>query len=115
MRYFPLFSSMINNIVFYTDLRDERGGAFYNMLGTFPKKNPEWQLPNGVFPCGNFPNGIFPSSSFPNVQFHKRQLPQSIPAAEVDPRPILAAALGPLSHPSRSIRPPLQHAADHST
>ena len=115
MRYFPLFSSMINNIVFYTDLRDEGGGAFYNMLGTFPKKIPEWQLSNGVFPCGNFPNGIFQSSSFPNAQFHKRQLPQSIPAAEVGPRPVLAAALGPLSHPSRCIRPPLQHAADNST
>ena len=43
------------------------------------------------------------------MQFPKQQLPKSVIA--LGPQSVLAAALGPLVHPSRSARPPLQPAA----
>ena len=83
-----------------------KDGVFL-MLGTFPKAFSQAATSKGIFPSGNFPNVqfpkrqlpkvVFPSGNFPNVQFPKRQLPKFV----------LAAVLGPLSHPSRSARPPL--------
>ena len=43
--------------------------------------------------------------------FSKWQLPKSVLAAALGPQPMLPAALGPLAHPIRSARPPLQPAA----
>ena len=58
------------------------------MLGTFPKAFPKaWQLPECIFPIGNFPI----------VQFPKRTMS------------FVAAALGPLVYSSRSARPPQAH------
>ena len=56
------------------------------MLGTFPKDFFKWQLPKDIFP-------------------------KSVPAAALGPQHVLAAALCPLAHPSRSARPPVQLAA----
>ena len=43
--------------------------------------------------------------------FPKWQLPKSVLAPALGPQPVLAAVLGPVSHPSRSAQPPLQPAA----
>ena len=67
------------------------------MLGTFPKVFSEFQLPKDIFPSGNFPN----------LQFPKQQLTKSVLAVALCPQPILAAALGPLAHPSCSAQPQL--------
>ena len=61
---------------------------------------PKWRqrgslrkhFPNGFLPSSNFPRVFLLSGNFPYEQLPKRQLPKSI----------LAAALGPLAHHSRS-------------
>ena len=68
-------------------------------------------LSQRIFSKRKFPKGIFPSWNFPNVQFLKCQLPKSVLAVALALKPVLAAALGPLTHPSLSARPPLQPAA----
>ena len=73
----------------------------YNSIGTFPKTFPKRQLPKGIFPSGNFLT----------VQLPKRQLPKSVLATTLGPRPVLDAALSPLTLPSRRAWPSLQPAA----
>ena len=60
-------------------------------------------FPKGFYPKWQLPKGIFPNGNCQNVQFLKRQLHKSVLAAALDPpQPVLAAALGPLAHSSRS-------------
>ena len=66
------------------------------MLGTSQRHFPKRQIPKGIFLSGNFPN----------VQFPKRQIPKSVLAAVLVLYHVLVAALGPLSHTTRSARPP---------
>ena len=56
---------------------------------------------------------IFPIGHNPNVQFPNRQFPKFVLATSLGSQPVLAAVLGPLSHPSNSARPPLQPAVPH--
>ena len=59
-------------------------------------------LSQRIFSKRKFPKGIFPSGNFPNVQFLKCQLPKSVLAVAFALKPVLAAALGHLTHPSLS-------------
>ena len=52
-----------------------------------------------------FPKGFFPRATSQDY-LSKWQLPESVLAAALGTKPILAAALGPLVHPSHSARPP---------
>ena len=59
---------------------------------TFPNDFSMLQLSMGMFPSGNFLN----------MQFPKRQLLKSVLATALGPKPVLAAALGPLAHTYRN-------------
>ena len=76
------------------------------MKGTFPKDFSQVATSQGYYPKCHLPKGIFPSGNFLNVQFPKRQLPKSALAAALSPQYVPATALGPISNPCRSARPP---------
>jgi len=76
------------------------------MKGTFPKDFSQVATSQGYYPKCHLPKGIFPSGNFLNVQFPKRQLPKSALAAALSSQYVPATALGPISNPCRSGRPP---------
>ena len=47
---------------------------------------------------GTFPKDSIPSGNFPTVQLLKRQLPKSVLDAALGRKPVLAAALWPMTH-----------------
>ena len=91
-RKYSFTPSSIWILIFFICLKNKSGILDQSMLDTFPK---------------NF----FPNGNFPNVQFPKRQLPKSVLAAALSLQHVIAAALGPLAHPSHSAQPSLQPAA----
>ena len=66
------------------------------------KVGPVLEMNRSLQDIRYFPKGIFPSGNFPYAQFPKRQLPKSVLDAALDLQPDLAAALGPIAHPSRT-------------
>ena len=54
---------------------------------------------------GIFPKAYFPSGNFPRVFSQMCNFPSLSQPQHLAPQPVLAAALGPLAHPSRSARP----------
>ena len=90
---------------------------FFLMLNVFeffqyldPVYNQCLVLSQRIFPSGNFPSVFSQVETSQMCNFFKRQLSKSFLAAALGPQPVLAAALGPLTHPTRSARPPLQPA-----